>query len=91
MLKCIDMANNSKRSHHIYESDFAFLVKAAVYLLLGTLWIGWQGHRWLPVGVVIGFALSKVEILRINRKIEYALLVVGALLGLYSLGLTLFF
>ena len=73
------------------ESDFAFLVKAALYLLLGTVWIAWGGHRWLPIGVLIGFGLSKVEGLHINRKIEYALLVVGALFGLYGLGLTIYF
>lgn len=74
-----------------YESDFAFLVKSALYLLLGTVWIAWGGHRWLPIGVIVGFGLSKIEVLRINRKIEYALLVVGALFGLYGLGLTFYF
>ncbi len=74
-----------------HESDIAFLIKSALYLLLGTVWVSWGGHRWIPIGLVIGFGLSKIEVLRINRKIEYALLVVGALLGLYGLGLTIYF
>jgi len=78
-------------SKRFYESDLTFLIKAALYLLLGTVWVSWDGHRWLPVGIAVGFVLSKIEVLRINRKIEYALLVVGALLGLYGLGITIFF
>lgn len=85
------MNTKTKIKKKFYESDLGFLLKAALYLLLGTVWLGWGGHRWVPVGLIAGFALSKVEILKINRKIEYALLVVGALLGLYGLGLTLFF
>ena len=79
--------NNTSKG---YETDLAFLIKAALYLLLGTVWVGWGGHRWIPAGVVLGFFISKVEALRIDRKIEYGLLVVGALLGLYSLGITIF-
>ncbi len=82
------MRNKTKLQTYA-ESDLAFLIKAALYLLLGTVWIAWGGHRWLPVGVVVGFGLSKIEVLRLNRKVEYALLVVGALLGLYGLGITI--
>ncbi len=81
----------SAKNKKIHESDFAFLIKSALYLLLGTVWVGVGTNRWLPVGLLIGFICSKIEVLRINRKIEYALLVVGALLGLYGLGLTIYF
>lgn len=74
-----------------YESDFAFLVKSALYLILGSTWVAFGDHRWIPLGVILGFFLSKIEVLKINRKIEYALLVVGALLGLYGLGITVGF
>ncbi len=83
------MSKKSTRKR-FYESDFAFLIKSALYLILGTVWIGWGGLRWIPIGVIAGFGFSKIEVLRINRKIEYALLVVGALLGLFGLGLTIF-
>lgn len=69
--------------------DFVFLVKAALYLLLGTVWIAFGGHRLLPIGIIVGFGLSQIEFLRIDRKIEFALLVVGALFGLYGLGITI--
>jgi hypothetical protein len=74
---------------HSFSQDLAFLIKAALYLLLGTVWIAFGGHRLLPIGVIVGFAFSQIEFLRIDRKIEYALLVVGALFGLYGLGITI--
>ena len=77
------------KAKHSLARDFAFLVKAALYLLLGTVWIAFGGHRLLPIGVIVGFGLSQIEFLRIDRKIEYALLVVGALFGLYGLGITI--
>lgn len=79
---------NAPRKRY-YESDFAFLVKAALYLILGLTWLSVNGHRVVPVGVILGFAFSKVDALRIDRKIEYALLVVGALLGLVFTGIGL--
>lgn len=85
------MVKQKQKNRKFYESDLAFLIKSALYLILGTVWIAWGGHRWLPIGVIVGFGLTKIEVLRINRKIEYALLVVGALFGLYSLGITIYF
>ncbi len=85
------MNPKKQKQTKFHESDIAFLIKSALYLILGTVWISWGGYRWLPIGVIVGFGLSKIEVLRINRKIEYALLVVGALFGLYSLGITIYF
>lgn len=80
---------STKKTKRSIAQDFVFLVKAALYLLLGTLWISFGGHRLLPAGLILGFAFSQLDFLRIDRKIEYALLVVGALFGLYGLGITI--
>jgi hypothetical protein len=77
------------KTKRYYESDFAFLIKAALYLMLGLTWLSVNGSRMIPVGVILGFVFSKVDVLRIDRKIEYALLVVGALLGLVFTGIGL--
>lgn len=77
------------KTKRYYESDFAFLVKAALYLILGLTWLSINGHRVIPIGVILGFIFTKVDALRIDRKIEYALLVVGALLGLVFTGIGL--
>ncbi len=72
------------------ESDFHFLVKIALYLVLGSIWIAVDSRRIIPVGLVIGFLLSKTEFLRINRKIEYVVLLVGALFGLFGRGIYIY-
>lgn len=78
-------------SSKLAESDFGFLIKSALYLILGSVWITFADKRIIPIGVIVGFLLTKVEALRINRKIEYALLVVGAFFGLFGLGIYLKF
>lgn len=85
------MRPKTKTKTIYYESDFAFLIKSALYLLLGSVWVSIGDHRWIPLGVILGFIFSKIEVLRINRKIEYALLVVGAFLGFFGLGITVGF
>ncbi len=80
---------STKKPKRSIAHDFVFLVKAGIYLLLGTVWIGFGGHRFIPVGLILGFGFSQFDFLRIDRKIEYALLVVGALFGLYGLGITI--
>lgn len=69
------------------ESDFHLIVKLALYLVLGTFWVAVDNRRIIPVGVIAGFFLSKTEFFRVNRKIEYALLLVGALFGLFGRGI----
>lgn len=74
------------------QSDFAFIWKSAFYLILGSVWLAPGGHRLIPLGLIIGFVLVHfVESLRIDRRVEFGLLVVGALLGLYGLGISLSF
>jgi hypothetical protein len=69
------------------ESDLHLIIKLALYLILGTFWISVDGHKIIPAGVVIGFFVSKMEFFRVNKKVEYALLLVGALFGLFGRGI----
>lgn len=69
------------------ESDFHLIVKLALYLVLGTFWVAVDNRRIIPAGVIVGFFLSKTEFFRVNKKIEYALLLVGALFGLFGRGI----
>lgn len=72
-------------------TDFTFLIKIALYFLVGTLWIAFDGSRWIPAGIILGFIASQFEVLRIDRKIEYVALVIGGVFGLYGLGITIGF
>lgn len=76
----------SRRGYeNIYESDGAYLLKLAIVLLLGTLWLKFNSPLvWgpfylhgIPIGLMIGlFLISKYENFQANRKIWYAILLI---------------
>jgi hypothetical protein len=80
----------SKVLRFLTQSDFAFVWKSALYLILGSVWLAPSGHRIIPIGLIVGFVLVHfIESLRIDRRVEFGLLVVGAAFGLYGLGITI--
>jgi len=71
------------------EPDGAYVLKLVLYVILGSLWLkvdrGGSGLSVsLPIGLVIGLIFASHEHFRIDRKVEYAALVVAALLGLIA-------
>ena len=77
------------------ELDSVYVLKLVMYLILGTLWLR-VGHPDntipLPVGLVIGVLFAMHDHFRIDRKIEYAVLLVAMLVGFWSqIGLILTF
>jgi len=82
------MAQKKKQSN---GTDGGFLLKIVLYAVLGSLWLKVQTATTLsssslsiplPVGLLIGVLFSSHEHFQIDRKIEYAVLVVAALVGL---------
>ncbi len=71
------------------EYDSVYFLKILVYLIIGSAWGVIAGHRELPVGLLVGLVLVQHEKLQIDRKIEYAILIVGAVLGLVGIGLSI--
>ncbi|MCB9834748.1 hypothetical protein H6792_01830 [Candidatus Nomurabacteria bacterium] len=75
----------SKRS--IRDSDLDMIVKIALYQILGLVWIvNSGGYRIFPIGLIVGYFLTKHEKLRLNQRLEFAPLVMGATLGLIGIG-----
>ncbi len=85
--------NKTKNKHiqhsRVSEPGGAYLLKIVLYAILGSLWLKVQTSTTsssltipLPVGLVVGILFSSHEHFQIDRKIEYAVLVVAALLGL---------
>jgi hypothetical protein len=71
------------------ETDGAFVLKLVLYVILGSLWLklhhnGSDFSIPLPVGLLIGLLFTSHEHFRIDRKIEYGVLVVAALLGMIA-------
>jgi hypothetical protein len=70
------------------EFDGVYLLKLLLYMLLGSIWIkishGDTLTFPLPVGLIAGLVFSGHEHFRIDRKIEYAILLVAMLVGYFA-------
>jgi len=68
--------------------DGVYLLKLALYLILGSMWVkishGNNLSLPLPVGFIAGLAFSSHEHFQIDRKIEYAVLLVAMLVGYFA-------
>jgi hypothetical protein len=73
------------------ETDNAYFLKILVYFVLGTIWIKVNGYVVFPVGLLLGVIIAQHEHFVIDRKIEYAVLIVAAVLGLTGWGVYLAF
>ena len=77
-----------RRNSTAADMDGVYLLKLLLYVLLGSVWIK-LGHDNqlslpLPVGLFIGLLFSSHEHFRIDRKIEYAVLLVAMLVGYFA-------
>lgn len=71
------------------EYDSVYFLKILAYLVIGTVWLSNDVGRILPIGLIIGVVVVQHERFRIDRKIEYAILLVGAVLGLVGIGINI--
>jgi len=84
------MAKNKKKQRQPAEPDGVFVLKLVLYALLGSLWLKVHnadlsnGGFPIPIGLIVGLVFAAHEHFRIDRKIEYALLVLAALVGLIA-------
>lgn len=81
------MANKTKKKTG-RESDGAYILKLVLYLIIGSQWLFFShtGNTTLslPVGVVIGAIFAMHDHFQIDRKVEYALLLVAMLVGYFA-------
>jgi hypothetical protein len=70
------------------ELDGVYLLKLALYVILGSLWIklshGNDMNIPLPVGLIVGLIFASHEHFQLDRKIEYAVLLVAMLVGYFA-------
>jgi hypothetical protein len=78
----------AKAADNTDDFDGVYLLKLALYVILGSMWIkisnGDGLNLPLPVGMIIGIAFASHEHFRIDRKIEYAVLLVAMLVGYFA-------
>lgn len=69
--------------------DSIFLLKIVMYLILGSQWIRFvdangSGQIPLPIGLMIGLLFAVHDHFQIDRKIEFAVLLVAMFVGFWS-------
>ncbi|HET8690387.1 MAG TPA: hypothetical protein VFL81_03035 [Candidatus Saccharimonadales bacterium] len=83
--------NKKTRSRPTSEGDGTFLLKVVLYVVLGTLWlkfshpiaIGSFALRGLPLGLVLGLIFASHDHFQVDRKLEYAVLIVMTILSFF--------
>jgi hypothetical protein len=77
----------AKRRAAPVQSDSAYVLKLVLYMILGSLWIKIttaDSSQWpIPVGFIIGVLFTMHEHFKIDRKIEYALLLAAMFIGFW--------
>lgn len=73
------------------ETDSVYFLKVLIYFVLGTIWIKYNGFVLLPIGLILGIIISRKDHFAIDRKVEYAILVISAIMGLIGYGLYITF
>lgn len=76
-----------KRVVQTGESDSAYMLKLVMYLIIGSLWLkintGNNSELPIPIGFVVGLFFAMHDHFQIDRKIEYALLLVAMFIGFW--------
>ena len=72
---------NNRRKKQSTEPDSSYFLKLVLFLIIGAQWVRFESlPDWslpLPVGLLIGLWFASHEHFRIDRKIEYALLLIS--------------
>ncbi len=71
------------------QLDGGYLLKLVLYMIIGAQWIRIvnpeQTHQIpIPIGLIIGVIFASHEHFKIDRKIEYAVLLVAMFVGFWS-------
>lgn len=78
-----------KKARTPIEPDSAFVLKMVMYLIVGAQWVRIVNPSLtkeipLPAGLIIGLLFATHDHFQIDRKIEFAVLLVAMLVGFWS-------
>jgi hypothetical protein len=78
---------SNKKTTRSKQVDSVYFLKLVVYLLLGSLWVRIVTNTGVqvpvPIGLMLGLLLLRHERLQIDKKIEYALLLLAAFISFW--------
>ena len=71
------------------ELDSVYLLKLVLYLIVGAQWIRFENVAGttqipIPIGLIIGILFAAHDHFRIDRKIEFAILLIAMFVGFWS-------
>ncbi|HSX53372.1 MAG TPA: hypothetical protein VLF90_03310 [Patescibacteria group bacterium] len=83
-----------KRRNLVNEADSEYFLKILFYLVIGSFWLRITNSSGtqipIPIGFIAGVALAMHERLRIDRKLEYAVLLMAMFIGFWlPIGITI--
>lgn len=64
------------------EADSTYFLKILLFFIVGSIWV--NASFWnvaLPLGLVVGLVFAGHDHFQIDRKIEYAVLLVAAIIS----------
>ena len=80
--------HKKKTTSAVDNFDGVYLFKMVLYLLLGSMWLkitkGGDMSVSIPIGLIIGLIFTTHEHFQIDRKIEYAVMLVAMLFGYFA-------
>lgn len=86
------MPSKKKQPTKNTETDSAYFLKLVLYVVLGSLWlkfatpivIGSIVINALPVGLALGLIFASHDHFQVDRKIEYAVLIIVTILTYFA-------
>ncbi len=89
MVKRKTKNNTKKISKQPRELDGIYILKIVLYVIVGSQWIRLSDTAMtkqipIPAGLIIGSLFAMHDHFQIDRKIEYAILLLACLLGFWS-------
>lgn len=84
----IDSMAKRKKFKYNQESDGLYFLKLVLYIVLGSQWL-WLApkngaHIPIPLGLALGLLIASHDRFRIDRKIQFAVLLVAALVAFWG-------
>ena len=81
----------SKKIKQSEESDGNYFLKIVLYIVLGSFWLKFDNPMYvgplilngLPIGLLLGLVFASRDHFQVDRKIEYAILIVAAVLAYF--------
>ena len=83
------MSKAKQKSKQSQEPDGVYVLKLVFYMILGSLWLKVTSENGsfqapLPIGLIVGMVFAAHEHFRIDRKVEYCVLLMSALIGFWA-------